>query len=151
DTIEDPTLYQDKVSYPLPANNSGQSPEAAETKDNPHYIRSASHTSQSALEFKEDSEDDEEEKGCMRGPLHSTADSSSHPKTERALLLVTHLEVDLTQLKESVRDTANSIGYIVKDLEELKDNLRNDIDKMKDLDQRFGQKRGILKGVKRKR
>lgn len=66
-------------------------------------------------------------------------------------MLVTQIEFHLTQLKERVEETANSINYIVKDLGELKDDLRNDVGKSKDLIQRREQKRGILKRVKEER
>lgn len=67
---------------------------------------------------------------------------------ERVLLSVTQLDSHLTQIKESVEETANSIKYVIKSLEKLKDDLRNDVGKTKDHKQRFRQERGILKRVK---
>lgn len=50
-----------------------------------------------------------------------------------------------------MEETANSINNIVKDLDELKNDLRNDVDKPKDLIQRREQERGILKRAKEER
>jgi hypothetical protein len=55
---------------------------------------------------------------------------------ERVLLIVTQVNSHLTQLKEGVEETANSIKYVIKSLEELKDDLRNDVGKRKDQMQR---------------
>lgn len=66
------------------------------------------------------------------------------------LLSVTQLDSHLTQLQERVEETADSIKYVIKSLEKLKDDLRNDVGKTKDQTQRCRQ-RGILKGVKEER
>jgi uncharacterized protein YukE len=63
------------------------------------------------------------------------------------LLTVTQVDSHLTQLKEGVEETANSIKYVIKSLEELKDDLRNNVGKTKDQMQRC-QQRSILKRVK---
>jgi hypothetical protein len=66
---------------------------------------------------------------------------------ERVLLTVTQIDSYLTQLKEGVEETANSIKYVIKSLEELKDDSRNDVGKTKDQMQGCRQ-RSILKRVK---
>lgn len=66
---------------------------------------------------------------------------------ERVLLIVTQVNSHLTQLKEGVEETANSIKYVIKSLEELKGDLRNDVGKTKDQMQRCRQ-RSILKRVR---
>lgn len=67
------------------------------------------------------------------------------------LLFVTQLDLLLTQLKERVDETANSIEHIVERLEELTDDLGEGVSKAKDLTQRCQQERGILKRVKGQR
>jgi hypothetical protein len=57
------------------------------------------------------------------------------------LLLVTQLDFDLTQLKERVEETADSVSHLMKCLEELNDligALGNDAGKMNDITQRCG-------------
>ena len=49
-------------------------------EDSPRSIRSASHTSESPSECKRVSQDDDEDKGRMRGQPHHMAASASHPK-----------------------------------------------------------------------
>jgi hypothetical protein len=74
--------------------------------------------------------------------------------TERVLLLVTQLDFNLTQLKERVEETANSVNHFVKHLEELKDligDLGNDAGTTNDIIQGCRQKRGILKRAKEDR
>ncbi|KAF2022946.1 hypothetical protein EK21DRAFT_105548 [Setomelanomma holmii] len=140
DTIEDPTLYQDMFT----ANDSDESTGAAEIENSPHSVRSASHSSQSAPECKKDAQDDRVDKGLMKGRPCRTADSYPHAELERVLLSVTQLDSHLTQLQEGVEEAANSIKYVIKSLEELKDDLRNDVGKTKDQTQRCRQRR-ILK------
>jgi hypothetical protein len=70
---------------------------------------------------------------------------------ERALLVLTQLDFNLTQLKERVEATVVSIRHFAKHLEELKDlvgDSRNDVGKTKDITQRCRQEKGILKRVK---
>ncbi len=66
-------------------------------------------------------------------------------------MLVTQLDFNLTQLKERVEETANSINHVMKRLEELEDELRNDVSKTKDLTPEYRQQKGILKRVKEER
>lgn len=66
---------------------------------------------------------------------------------ERVLLIATQVDLHLIQLKKGAEETANSIKYVIKSLEELKDDLRNDMGKTKDQMQRCRQG-SILKRVK---
>jgi predicted RNase H-like nuclease (RuvC/YqgF family) len=67
---------------------------------------------------------------------------------EMALFLVTQLDSHITQLKERVEVTADSIENIMKRLEELKNDLTNDVRKKDDPTQICQQEKGILKRVK---
>ncbi|EDU47817.1 predicted protein [Pyrenophora tritici-repentis Pt-1C-BFP] len=147
ETIEDPTLYQ----HMLLANEFDDSIEVAEIEDNPHSIRSAIRTSESPLGCKEVSRDDEEDKGRKRGQPGHTADSAPHSKLEMVLLLVTQLDSHVTQLKERVEVTADSIEHIMKRLEELENDLTNGARKKEDPTQICQQEKGILKRVKEER
>jgi archaellum component FlaC len=67
---------------------------------------------------------------------------------ERVLLSLTQVHSNLIQVKERVEETTNSINHAVKNLEELKDELSNDVNTTKDLTPRCRQERGILKRVR---
>lgn len=67
------------------------------------------------------------------------------------LLLVTQLDSHVTQLKERVEVTADSIEHIMKRLEELKNDLTNDVRKKEDPTQICQQEKGVLKRVKEER
>ncbi|KAI1591661.1 BBC multi-domain protein [Pyrenophora tritici-repentis] len=140
DTIEDPTLYQDMP----PADNLDNSAKAAASNDSPHPIRPAFHSSKSAPGRREDSQSNER----MGGQPRHTAEPSPYSKLERVRLLVDQLDSTFTKLKESMEEIVNSIEYFVKHVEELNDELRNEVGKMKDITQRCQQGRGILKRVR---
>jgi chromosome segregation ATPase len=67
---------------------------------------------------------------------------------ERMRFSVTQLDRDFTQLKECMEKTTSNICCVttrLKELDDLLDLLRNEIDQMKETNPKSRKKRGILK------
>ncbi|KAH8704298.1 hypothetical protein GQ44DRAFT_831578 [Phaeosphaeriaceae sp. PMI808] len=142
DTIEDPTLYQDK----FPTNDSEKSVGAASIREGSLNCIQSAHVSQPAPERKDSQDKGDKER--TEGPPHNIADPSPPSQLERVRLSVIQLGCDFTQLKERMGDTMSSISYVMTRLEELDDlldNLRNEVDQPKGTTQRSRKERGILK------